>query len=204
MNTDRTDIVANELHELAVQKPARVRTLTTVDVTSLQRSVKAIPEKVWSIADSQKENDFFCFHHTLHVVLRFTRHNRDHRDFYDTPAWQLWKPKLLPLLLEITKSYGFEEPEFPKVMFARLKAGHEIDRHVDGAGSNLGTHKIHLPLQTNPKAKFFVEDEAFHLALGTAYEVNNIAPHSAVNHGTEDRIHLIFEVFDKARSNAKR
>jgi len=100
---------------------------------------------------------------------------------------------LLPIMNKMVEPYVFTDPAFPKAMLARLEAGQVIDRHRDGAGSNLHTHKIHIPLQTNDKALFYVGDEAFHLAEGTGYEVNNIRPHSVENLGEEDRIHFIFE-----------
>jgi hypothetical protein len=98
---------------------------------------------------------------------------------------------------EIVVAYAFEQPVFPKVMLARLAAGASIDRHTDGAGSNLFTHKIHLPIQTNERALMFIGGRSFHLKEGHAYEVNNLVPHGAQNLGSEDRIHLIFEVFDQ-------
>lgn len=97
------------------------------------------------------------------------------------------------------EAYGFDKPEFPKVMFARLAAGKTIAVHTDGAGSNLHTHKIHVPLVTNPKAILTTNGESFHLEAGRAYEVNNIAAHGCQNQGADDRIHLIFEVFESAQ-----
>lgn len=102
----------------------------------------------------------------------------------------------MPLMQQAVSCLGFQNAVFPKVMFARLAAGGRIDEHVDGAGSNLLTHKVHVPLITNPKAVFVSNGDSSHLEAGFAYEVNNIAAHSAANLGDSDRIHLIFEVFE--------
>ena len=91
----------------------------------------------------------------------------------------------------------FSTSVYPKVMLARLAAGAVIDRHVDGAGSNVFTHKIHVPIQTNGRVRVFINDRCFQLAEGRAYEVNNLAAHAVENLGQTDRIHLIFEVFDQ-------
>ncbi len=179
-----------------VVKPDAVRPLGPVDAAPLRALIDRFSERMWNVEDSRKENDFFCFHHTRHVVLRFTRGNRDPRDNYASPAWDVFSPILLPIMEQVIEPYGFRAPAFPKAMFARLEAGQAIDRHVDGAGSNLVTHKIHIPVYTNPDAVFAVNDEPYHLEAGQAYEVNNIAPHAAVNRGTEDRIHFIFEVYE--------
>ena len=84
---------------------------------------------------------------------------------------------------------------------ARLEAGHELDLHVDGESSNPLVRKIHVPLDTNPRAIRHVDGADFHLEVGQGYEVNNPpVPHGAFNGGETDRIHLIFEVFDGART----
>ncbi|MEP5152711.1 aspartyl/asparaginyl beta-hydroxylase domain-containing protein, partial [Planktotalea sp.] len=123
----------------------------------------------------------------------------DPRTHYSTPIWMIWQQMLRPLMDGITAQYGYASCEYSKIMLARLSAGAVIDRHIDGAGSNLVTHKVHVPLQTNPGAVFYIDDEERHLEVGRAYEVNNIAPHGVQNTGDEDRIHLIFEFFDAAQ-----
>lgn len=183
----------------AVIKPESVRELGAVDISKIKALIMKLPEKVWNLEDERKENRFSCFHHTRHIVFRFIKRNQDPRSYYSNPIWEVWRPMLEPLFTQIVSVYGFGEPSFPKVMLARLAAGHVIDRHVDGAGSNLTTHKIHIPIQTNPLALFSANDQTTHLKEGRAYEVNNIAAHGVENRGDADRIHLIFEVFDNCQ-----
>ncbi|CAO1652481.1 aspartyl/asparaginyl beta-hydroxylase domain-containing protein [Parasphingorhabdus sp. NYA22] len=184
-----------------VQKPETFSDLGSFDVEPISALVKTIPDSLWSIEDGRKENSFAVFHHTQHIIFRFTEGNHDPRKFYSNPIWSVWQNRLLPLMDAITKPYGHIRCEYSKVMLARLLAGQEIDRHVDGAGSNLLTHKIHIPLQTNPDALFTIEDDTRHLAYGNAYEVNNIVRHAAENRGAEHRVHLIFEHFDADTSS---
>lgn len=179
-----------------VTKPETYLDLGAYDVVGLRDQVGRLPDSFWQIEDQRKENKFEVFHHTRHVIFRFTPGNEDPRSFYSNPAWTIWEKTLRPLMDQITAQYNHNECVYSKVMLARLLAGHSIDRHVDGAGSNLLTHKVHVPLITNPKALFYIEGEVRHLETGRAYEVNNIVRHAAENKGTEDRIHLIFEHFD--------
>jgi hypothetical protein len=179
-----------------VEKPASVRQLGPVDVSALLAVVTRMTDRAWASEDSNKENRFDCFHHTRHTIFRFIPRNGEAEDFYEMPAWPIWSPILRPIMEAAVAGYGFERPVFPKAMLARLEAGQLIDRHRDGAGSNLRTHKIHVPLVTNPDALFEAGGERVHLAFGNAYEVNNIGDHAASNQGAADRIHLIFEVFD--------
>jgi hypothetical protein len=180
-----------------VVKPSHIRELGLVDIAALKAQVARVSERVWNAEDESKENRFDCFHHTRHIVFRFIEGMRDHRRYYSTPLWPAWQDALLPVLEEASAPYGFARPIYPKVMLARLAANAVIDRHVDGGGSNLYTHKIHVPLQTSPESRMFIHDLPFHLAEGVAYEVNNLAPHSVENTGETDRIHLIFELFDE-------
>lgn len=179
-----------------VEKPQDFRDLGPVDINSVWAQVQRLSEQVWNLENDAKENKFSVFHHTRHIVFRFTPSNRDPREAYSNPIWTVWKPLLRPLMEKIVEPYGHKACAFPKVMLARLAAGAVIDRHTDGAGSNLVTHKMHVPLQTNPDAVFHIGAVTRHLELGRAYEVNNIVSHGVVNGGTEDRIHLIFEHYD--------
>ena len=177
-------------------KPARVRPLGPGGTDDLRSHVARLSDRVWAQEDAAKENDYFCFHHTRHIVFRFIAGNRDPRRFYSQPIWAVWGRMLLPVLARAAAPYGYVNPVYPKVMLAGLEAGHRIDRHVDSGGSHPYVHKIHVPLETNPGAVLTVDGEDFHLESGHAWEVNNLVPHGAFNGGEADRIHLIFEVFE--------
>lgn len=184
-----------------VEKPHTVRDLGPVQIEELLDRLGRLSEQAWDVEDSRKQNRFECFHNTRHIIHRFTTGNRDVRDSYETPAWLIWRDLLLPIMENAAAPFGYARNGYPKAMFARLEAGHVIDRHIDGAGSNLQSHKIHVPLISNPDAVFIVGDESFHMPVGHAYEVNNIRPHGAANHGASDRIHFIFELFDASQIN---
>ncbi len=185
-----------------VAKPDGVVDLGPVDVRRLREKVSALGERAWAREDARKENAFPCFHDTRHIVFRFIEGNRDPRRFYSNPSWSVWETLLMPVMRQAVSFYGFSDPLFPKAMLARLAAGRKIDLHYDGAGSNLLTHKIHVPLITNPGARFLTGDREHALAVGRAYEVNNIGLHGAANEGVDDRIHFIFEVFEGGDAKA--
>ena len=179
-----------------VRKPRDFKDLGPVDCAQLVKLVSQLPDEIWELEDSLKENKFDVFHHTQHVVFRFTPGNLDPREHYDRPLWTVWEARLLPLMAGLADQYGYGNVVFSKAMLARLRAGQMIDLHSDGAGSNMVTHKIHVPLITNSKALFHIGEETRHLEVGRAFEVNNIARHGVENKGAEDRVHFIFEFFD--------
>lgn len=183
-----------------VPKPAAVRDLGTVDCAELRTHVRRLSERAWQRADATKENRYGCFVHTRHIVFRFIPGNRTPLVFYSTPAWQVWQRRLLPVMAQAAAAYGYAEPIYPKAMLARLEAGHEIPLHVDTetGDSHQFTHKIHVPIETNPQATLTAGGADFHLETRHAFEVNNITAHGACNGGAQDRIHFIFEVFEGA------
>ena len=80
---------------------------------------------------------------------------------------------------------------------ARLIGGTQIKTHVDAAPGAKIPHKIHVPILTNPEACFIAQRKHYHLEKGYAWEVNNRVPHGGINQSKEDRIHLIFDYFNK-------
>ena len=180
-----------------VEKPHLVRRLGAVDVAALAEQVARLSETVWEKENAAKENDFFCFAHTRHIIFRFVAADRL-GCFYSMPIWTLWRRWLLPVMTQAAAPYGYAAPLFPKAMLARLCAGHGIEPHQDSGGMNPLTHKIHVPLQTGPRATLTVQGQTLHLPAGEAFEVNNLATHGAFNGEPQDRVHLVFEVFEGA------
>ena len=192
-----------------VRKPALVQRLGAVDVAELRAHAGRLSERVWRREDATKENDFVCFAHTRHVVFRFIPGNRTPLQYYSTPIWTIWERLLLSVMTQASASYGYARPVYPKAMLARLAAGRGIDVHVDQEPDRTGafaqashalTHKIHVPIETDPRAVLTVGGADFHLEAGYAWEVNNLAPHGAFNGSERDRVHFIFELFDGSRA----
>ena len=78
-------------------------------------------------------------------------------------------------------------------MVAKLAPEGKIDPHVDQGESFATSHRIHVPLQTNPGVQFKINGRSFHLEEGIAYEVSNLDPHAVANRGLRDRLHFIFD-----------
>lgn len=180
-----------------IEKPEHYLELGEFHCDDLIEFVNSLSSELWTQENALKENKFPCFHHTEHIIFQFIKGNKDPLDYYSNAIWDVCKPYLMPIMSSIAAQYPYKNPVFPKVMLAKLMSGSYIDPHYDGGGSNLFTHKIHLPLITDPDVKFMVEDEVFHMEPCVAYEVNNIKKHGVVNNSSIDRVHLIFEVFDK-------
>ena len=93
---------------------------------------------------------------------------------------------------------------FPEIRQTSI-SGHPPDTKIQLHPDNDEFLKIHIPIETNPNAWFFFEDEKFNLEIGSAYLINTILPHGTFNEGDTDRVHLIFKfptkLVDKILSN---
>ena len=78
-------------------------------------------------------------------------------------------------------------------MAAKLVAGGIIAPHRDTHQSFCNSHRIHIPITTNPGVRFMIDGRPHCFEVGQAYEINNQKNHSVMNHGDEDRITFIFD-----------
>lgn len=178
------------------RKTTSVRPLGPVDISAVLDAVKAMPEDVWNSEDADKPNRFEALDRTRHVVFRFVSDTRDWRESYDRPLWAQWSERLLPVLAQATRPYGYTRVAYPRIMLARMAPGGVIRPHRDANPAAKWPHKIHVPLMTNNRVIFYVDGIGYHFNQGEAVEVSNMAVHAVENGGDSDRIHLIFECYD--------
>lgn len=83
-----------------------------------------------------------------------------------------------------------------RVRLMRLEPGKEIFWHHDGGlfGLDRRIARFHIPIRTNPKVHLQVSHEDCHWQAGRLYFLDNSFPHRLVNGGTQDRIHLVFDI----------
>jgi aspartyl/asparaginyl beta-hydroxylase (cupin superfamily) len=85
-----------------------------------------------------------------------------------------------------------------RAMAAKLKSGGIIAPHKDTHQSFVASHRIHIPITTNPGVRFMIGGRPYRFEVGKAYEINNQQHHSVMNHGKEDRITFIFDYLPPA------
>ncbi len=104
--------------------------------------------------------------------------------------------KINPALDYIASLYG--EGEFIRIMLANVPARKEVLQHIDSAASFGYAHRIHLPVETNPRVVFTVtspEGDATVIPFeaGKVVEINNRWNHEVKNRSGRDRVHLIVD-----------
>ena len=179
------------------RKTESIRRLGPVDIAALREAVLGIDEARWDAENADKPNRFEALDRTRHIVFRFVSNFQDWRDSYDRPLWAEWKGLLEPVLAQAVRDYGYSDAAFPRVMLARMAPGGVIKPHRDANPAAKWPHKIHVPLVTNDRVTFFVDGVGYHFPEGEAVEVSNMAVHAVENAGDTDRIHLIFEYYDR-------
>ena len=178
------------------RKTTSIRPLGAVDISGLRAAILAIPEATWDAENAGKPNKFEALDRTRHIVFRFVDNFHDWRGSHDRPLWNEWRERLLPVMEQATRPYGYARAAYPRVMLARMAPGGVIHPHVDANPAAKWPHKIHVPILTNPHVHFLVGETVHVFPEGEAVEVNNLGRHGVQNSGATDRIHLIFEYYD--------
>lgn len=80
-------------------------------------------------------------------------------------------------------------------MMGCIMPGNDIQRHRDSQPPQWIT-RVHIPLTSNPKALFVMDDGPHHMDVGKCYRVNTEAYHAIRNDGDCPRIHLMVDVHE--------
>ena len=88
-------------------------------------------------------------------------------------------------------------PRVKDRMLSVVMPGHDILPHRDCFGDDW-LCRVHVPLTTNDRAVFVIEDIMYKMKVGSAYKVNISKKHMVVNNGTTPRIHFMFDCYASA------
>lgn len=101
----------------------------------------------------------------------------------------------IDLMNEIRVGVVSERPNLEAVglmRFLLLKPGGRVGRHADSFRGE--TLRIHVVLQSGPRCKMEYGKTNLYLPPGTVFYMDVSRPHSVENLGTEDRVHLVFDL----------
>jgi len=178
----------------------QVNPLTTIKNNDIDALLTALHKQrhLWAHWNALKPNKFNVFENCAqHIVFKYPVDLRHHDLSVTFPLWQEWQHLIQPLMDQAIVCYGYENAGIARIMLAKLLPNSSIPLHVDASPSAATPHKIHIPLQTSEQVVMNFADTSCHLAVGYAYEVNNRIQHGVSNPTNRDRIHLIFDYFEK-------
>ena len=80
------------------------------------------------------------------------------------------------------------------VRFMKLGANSIIKEHCDkGSCFEQGYARLHIPIKSNDNVEFLLSGKNVKMNLGSCYYINANNPHSVINNGDKDRVHLLID-----------
>lgn len=93
------------------------------------------------------------------------------------------------VLQEVAKTYNVRDVGRVRMLTMKPRTTYSLHHDQD-------LWRLHIPLITNPDSFMFVHGKMWHLPVGFAYLVQVEYHHLAVNAGSENRIHVVFDWCD--------
>ena len=176
-----------------LQASDRIRDLGPVPCAALLAAVHDLDEAAWT-AKQYRQRSFNVHRSTQSIVLCFIDLDRwPSLAIARDVGWKRLGDGAEPVMEAIISGSYPSGGVVIRAMAVRLPAGARITPHVDRHESLRSSHRIHLPLVTNPRVRFFIDGVPHRFEAGRAVEVNNQLSHSVMNDGPSDRIHFIFD-----------
>ncbi len=168
----------------------------TFDIESLKTDLKCCQEIDWTIHFNKKD---FTGHWSSFALRSISGSELDilatpNATFQDTPTLS----KCL-YFKEIIDSFQCEKEA---VRLLSLSPNSYIKEHRDNAsGYENGFFRIHIPIQTNDKVVFTVNQKPLPMREGECWYADFNLPHFVSNEGETDRIHLVIDCLRNAWSD---
>lgn len=168
-----------------------IRTLGAVNCQALTDAVRALDASVWDRCTTRQE--VFGVHKQTKSIVMLFSNGWPTIEMARYEGWDILAPVANPVIKHVIKAGYPPRGRIIRSMVVNLMAGGSIAEHYDSDTLFTFSHRIHVPLQTNPDVCFTVGGSPYNLEAGMAYEINNQLYHSVVNGGDQDRWHLIFD-----------
>lgn len=169
-----------------------LRELGAIDATALRDAILSQDESAWAENEHRQES-YVVHRQTRSIVLVFCDNNWPDLAVSKQPGWDRLSGLAVPVMQELIQRCYQPGGTIIRAMAANLPPGGRIAPHFDSDRTFHVSHRIHVPLTTNPRVRFMIDGRPYQLQVGQAYELNNQLTHSVMNSGTTDRITFIFD-----------
>ncbi len=170
-----------------------LRHLGAVDISGLAAALARQPAELWD-ADAEFRRALAPYRSTRTIYLQMTLGG----PAATTRLLAGWRP-LQDSFRPVAERIGsfFADPgRVLNAQIALLPPGGLIEAHRDRGPTLAASHRVHVPITTHPDVDFVVEGKHLSLAVGEAYELDNMRVHAVANRSGIDRIHLIVDYYD--------
>ena len=170
-----------------------IKELGAVDIDALRTAILAQDTAAWG-EQEHRQNAYEVHNQTRSIVLVFTDGSGwPSIEVSRQPGWDRLADVAVPVMHDIIGRFYPPGGTIIRAMAANLLPGSIIRPHRDSHPSFHHSHRIHVPITTNPRVRFMIDGRPYQLKVGEAYEINNQKMHSVMNKGQEDRITFIFD-----------
>ena len=169
-----------------------LRELGAVEIEGLRDAVMALDDEAW-LANDMRQNEYEVHKQTRSIVLVFCDGRPDDLVVSKNDGWDLLAEQAVPVMHDIIARHYSPGGTIIRAMAAKLLSGGRINPHFDSHATFRKSHRIHVPITTNPRVRFMIDGKPYRMQVGNAYEINNQKTHSVMNSGQQDRITFIFD-----------
>ncbi len=170
-----------------------LRELGPVDTSALAEAILVQEQEAWR-EELHRQESYDEHRDTESIVMVFVElDDWPIMTVTKKPGWDRLVDVAVPVMHDIIGRLYPKGGTIIRAMATKLLAGGKIKPHRDVHPSFHRGHRIHVPIQTNPRVRFMIDGRPYKLQVGEAYEINNQKMHSVMNKGTEDRITFIFD-----------
>ncbi len=169
-----------------------IRELGSIDIEALREAILAQEPAAWR-ENEQRQEEFEVHRQTESIVLVFCEGDYPELEVAKHSGWDRLAPLALPIMHDLIARHYPPGGTIIRAMAAKLLAGGKITPHFDSAQTFRRSHRIHVPITTNPRVRLTIDGRPHRLAVGQAYEINNQQTHSVINSGRDERITFIFD-----------
>ena len=169
-----------------------LKTLGDIDIEPLRQAILALDDDAW-LSNEQRQTDYEVHRLTHSIVLVFCEGPMHDLVVQKKSGWEMLSDTAVPVMHELIDRAYPPGGTVIRAMAAKLLSRGRIAPHFDAQITFRRSHRIHVPITTNPRVRFMIDGKPYRLEVGQAYEINNQQTHSVINSGTEDRITFIFD-----------
>ena len=174
----------------------------SANVTTVKALVDRLTESSWA----QDTIDAFGSspHDRADVILLVHDDAFRHDKPTKQPALEVFSQAIRPILALVADHFDaspegralveqFGAGYFVRARLVRVRGGGSFVATPDGSLSEIGSHRIHVPVVSHDDVRFRVGDQTLVIPEGEIYEINNLLPRDIANDGDEACVHLILD-----------
>jgi hypothetical protein len=180
-----------------------LKNLGEIDIEPLRKAILGLGETDW-LSNEQRQNDYEVHKQTQSVILVFCDGPINDLVVSKENGWDLLADAATPVMHELIGRAYPAGGTIIRAMAAKLLSRGRIAPHFDSHPTFRHSHRIHVPITTNPRVRFIIDGRPYRMQVGEAYEINNQKTHSVMNSGSEDRITFIFDYMPPDKIDSSR